>query len=414
MHLSAPGSLDDIITDGAFIAAGVDHALAQRYGVIRSVNVHVADVPVDARPDVVVDAELVTNDGDHPARAQRIAVIRDGQWTWTTGLIDGLDVPELRDPVAPRERLQAAARTLTGGKPVLIVPVADGAEAVVSIAADHGPLSPRHAIAGGVRQLAGRLDEERAVIAYATANGVDSARVDGGLLLGDAVKVTLTPGAHRGAMRITDVSGGLAREDVLADAFYTAVEHRLLFDGKYPGASVAVDLKAGRARVTSGGRSFEAAAHMIATVTGGTWTWAWADGHLAGTDIAQASVGLARFGEDNGIIDLVRPTMPASWARESALSMIAMPILGVWTLATVALNDSTTGLVLLGGREFDLPAPTPEAVEAVLSAPLPAGVSLERALAAYARGRGLRADESRLYFPDGTAVRTNPVAIERP
>lgn len=423
MHLPAPRSLDEIITDGAFIAAGVDHALAQRYGRIHSVDLHVGSVVLASRlrsgePDVMAEARIVSEAGEFPAQVQRIALIRDGRWQWTTRLVEGLEVTELHDPGAPVDRLRLAARTVTGGKPVLVLPMDNSARAVVALAAPHGPLDPRRAIADGVRRFAGHIDEERAVLAYATAGGLGIARktraaaVD--IELAGSTVVTLAAGSHRGAPRVTEVSGGLAAGDVLADASYTAVEHRMLFEGRYPGAAVSVDLDAGKARVASDAGAFEARAHMIATVTGGTWTWAWADAHLRGKAIAQASLGLARCGADNGLIDLVRPTMPAAWAREHSLGMMAMPILGVWTLVTVRLNELTTGVMLIEARELDLPVPTPEAVQAVLSTPLPEGVPRERALRAYAHNRSLRSNAARVYFPDGTAVTTDPVVIERP
>lgn len=365
MDLPSPTSLADLRADGALTQSDVDATWTSTMGTVTGVEFTAGTARIHRRA------------GTRDLPATEVARILDGRWEWTQR--HDLDIPELHSPQPASDALIGAARTLNGNVPVLLAPFADGTHVIaVDFRPEPGPI--RSALTSGLAGLDPRLDARRALLAFAAARGLGVRSDERSFGFADGTTVTFdgeVP-AH--------VSGGMTLNEVRADAHYFATEHQLLLAGLFPRLSLRLDIGRGRALLDS---RLEVTALIIATVTGDTWTWAWADPHLPPSPAAN----LRRFGVDNGIIDLVRPRLPRERAQRLGLVDAAKPILGMWTHAFTALNAETTGVVLLDAPGLHLPGPeaptTRAAVSATLQAPLDPALDAGRARAAYARRRGI-------------------------
>lgn len=361
MHLSSPTSLDDLRADGALLQADVDATWSSVMGQVEGIE-YSGDT-----------ARIHTRRGAHDLAATEVARIVDGEWIWSQD--HDLDIPELHSAQPAADALRQAARTLHGNVPVLIAPFPDGDRAMaLDFRPSPGPL--RSALTLGLGQLPPELDARRSLLAFAAARGLGVRETADAFEFSDGTSVSLRDGIP------TDVSGGMRLEDVLADAHYFSAEHQLLLDGRFPHPDIRLDIAGGRA--TLDGR-VHAGAIIVATVTGDTWTWGWADPHLPPSPAAN----LRRFGVDHGILDLVRPRVPA----RAELIDVCKPILDVWTHALVPLNADTRAVVLLSAPELTLPGPqaptTSHAAAVTLGTAVPAGVDKQRARASYAQRRGI-------------------------
>lgn len=364
MDLASPSSLNDLLADGALLQADVDATWAATQGTVTGVEFTGDVVRVHSRAGV----------RDLPGR--EVARIVDRQWTWSEE--HELDIPELHGTQPAGDELLRAARTLHGNVPVLLAPFPDGLRAVaVDIPWVPGPV--RSALTLGLAQLPPLLDARRALLSFAAARGLGVRADDTTFGFSDGTVVTFD--GDRPVDVSEDSGGSLRARDVLADAHFLSAEHQMLLHGRYPDADVRLDIPGGRARVDG----VDAAALIIATVTGETWTWAWADPYLP----PSAAVNLQRFGFDHGILDLVRPHLPAA----PELINLAKPVLDVWTHTLVPLNPETRAVVLLSAPQLALPGPedpaTRRAVEVVGQLEVPGGVDKKRARAAYAQRRGI-------------------------
>lgn len=365
MDLPAPTSLTDLRTDGALLQADIDTSWAATMGRVQGVE-YTGDV-----------ARFHTRGGARDLPATEIARVVDGGWVWTRE--PDLDIPELHAPQPVSEDLLRAARTVHGNVPVFLAPFPGGQRAVaVDFRPAPGPV--RSVLTSGLAELPAGLDARRALLSFAAARGLGIRESADILELSDGTSVTFRDG------EATSVSGGMRMGDVLADALYFSAEHQLLYAGRFPGQHVQLDPTAGRA-VLDG--QVQVAALVVATITGDTWTWGWADPHLPPSPAAN----LRRFGIDHGILELVRPRLP----MRTDLIDVCKPILDIWTHAVVPLTAGTRGVVLLRGAELALPGPqaptTQRAVEVTLQTPVPAGVDKQRARAAYAQRRGVTLPE---------------------
>ena len=361
MHLPSPTSLDDLRADGALIQADVDATWSSVMGTVQGVE-YTADT-----------ARVHTRSGARDLPAAEVARLVDGEWVWSRE--HDLDIPELHSPQPASDGLLRAARTLHGNVPVFLAPFPDGQRAMaVEFRPSPGPL--RSALTLGLAQLPAELDARRSLLAFAAARGLGVRETADAFEFSDGTAVTLRSG------RPTSVSGGLQVEDVLADAHYFSAEHQLLLDGRFPDPDIRLDIAGGHATLDG---HVHAGAIIVATVTGETWTWGWADPYLPPSPAAN----LRRFGVDHGILDLVRPRVPA----RAELIDVCKPILDVWTHALVPLNADTRAVVLLSAPELTLPGPqaptTGQAVEVTLATVPGAGVDKRRARAAYAQRRGV-------------------------
>lgn len=384
MDLPHPRSLTDVITDGLIAQADTDVAFRTGHGQITGVE-FTAPAPADTEPDATVDVRLHHRTGSPvPARGIRLALVREGTWTWLTDRTAGFDIPELQEPQPASDDLLRAARTLVDNVPVVLAPHGDGTSSVIALPLPLPAGAVRSALINGLTVLDERLDARRALLGFAAARGLGIRERGEEIIFSDGTCLTLRDG------RVTDLRGGLSLAQVRADALYFSAEHRLLLDGRFPGARTALDLARGTATLTSStGADLQAEARVVATVTAGTWTWAWADRNLAGSPAATAAVGLRRFGVDHGLPALFRPSLPAGEAQRLGLVDVVKPVSGMWTDTAVALSPETTGIVLLDAEQLRLPAASAPAVAATLQAPVAPGLDLQRALRAYAENRGL-------------------------
>lgn len=366
MVMTAPTSLADVVSDGALVQPNVDAAWRAQFGAFADgVEFSGTQVRLHRHAGGPVDLEAIP-----------VATISGGEWTWISPLGEELDVPELRGTVPASDQLIAAARTLHANSPVLLAPTPTETHVVaVRFATTLAPVLP--ALSLGLADMPEDTDVRRALRGFATAYDLDTDEADNEVTLSDGTRVTLVDG------RVAAISGGMSLAEVRADAFYLAVEHQLLVEGRFPEGLRVEPTIAHSTALLNG--SIPAQAIVVATVTDDVWTWGWADPNLPPTSAAN----LRRFGLDNGIPELFRPQMPAMEAHRLGLVDAVKPILGWWTHSIVRLTEHTVGIVLIDAPEVHLPAPSDAAIAATLQTPLPEGLDAVRAEAAYRQRRGL-------------------------
>ncbi|APT92944.1 hypothetical protein CPHO_08645 [Corynebacterium phocae] len=378
MHLTAPVSFQDVLTDGLFLNAALDLAFDKAFGRVSTVeyNFH----PPAGGPDAPVDVRITSATGIHDLHGTRVAVIEDEQWTWLTESTAGLDIPELSGTHAYSTELIHAARTVNAGHPVFIAEQGNHL-AAVSVTLHDTALPWGFAVANGLGQVTPATDERRAFAAMQAALGIDDETAESAVsFAGD--KLTSLP-----------AQAPLRLDEVVADGHYRAAEQCLLYSGRFGGARLSLDWNRGLGLIShpSGAfPGFEARAHILATVSGGVFTWAWANPKLVQHPMARLAGNVRRFGFDHGIPALLRGHTSESTAKEQRLVQAAMRIVNVWTLETVKLDGETTGLVLVDAPQLQLPPLHPEVRAAVLRVPVAPGVDRNRALAAYEQLRQLQ------------------------
>lgn len=417
--------LTEMASAGAFLAADADAAFAERFGPLKDIEFnfrgddHPADGPGDSadglvtaddmHKDLPVDVRVTTAAGAVDFTGRRIALAHES-WHWLTAACDWAPASDYRlDP----DLFVRAARGLVAGRPVLFAPTALGDAAVaIDFAPSPGPFDARRIMrACAATAATPGIDEKRALATTPQPTEV-SFHPPGITDLPRIAQVALPP-ARPGAQVVT-------LPDLLADAHFISAEHQFFQQARWPNPQFDVDFAAGMARISSGTRSIEATAHVIATVhpgnpaapagpampgeTGepstptepsGVWRWAWADDRLPGHKVRHAANNLRRFGWDHGLVDFIRPVMPASVAHRLGLIRAAMAVSGVWNLFEIPFDDDTLGLVLVDSPAFELPQLTDAVADRVLATPLPSGsgpgarlgFSRKRAVAAYFRYR---------------------------
>lgn len=395
MQLPAPETLADVIADGAIAQADASAAFAASIGEVSSAQFTHGETPAGQRTEVIVSSR---QSGTRTFAARPVATITGGDWTWLHDV--DFDIPELTGTQRAGDDVLSAARTLHGNAPALLVPGSTGATAVV-IETDLPQAPPRTALITGLASLPAGVDTHRALLGFAADRGLGLSVTGGRYDFSDGTTVTLVDG------RVTDVSGGMTLDDVRADAFYHSVEHQFFLEGVLPDARVSADPARGTATVSTADATLTTSATVLATVTGETWRWAWADRALRGTPGAAGALNLHRFGMDQGIPEFFTAELALAHARELKLHVAAKPVVHRWTHATVQLDEDTWAVLLLDDERLHLPEPSREAVAATLARPLPDGVDVRRAVASYARLRGLRvanADDAALVYVGGEPV----------
>lgn len=362
--------------------------------------------------DVPVEVRIYTGEGTVDVKGHRIAVLNGASWTWATAAERSLDIAELHGSTQASELLLAAARAIEGGNTILIGDQADGNMAAISVDIAQAKPAKNHAvlpapasiatenvlISGIGDPLLDQIDEMRAVAAFAHARGLEIEEAGTGLRLhggssanedGTDITVDFLDG-HISAISAPQHGRSEWRvEDIAADGYFLAIEHALWFAANYPEAAknhIPVNLETGHVLVDESAK-LEADAVIIATLTNGVFTWAWADEQLAALPSQAPLLKLRNFGIDKFVPALVRKSMPADTARELTLPQVAMPILNMWKVVTVKLNDSTTGIALIDAPELALPRLTPEVETSVLSIRPPEHIDVNRAFEAYSAMR---------------------------
>lgn len=361
MDIPRPTTIADVITDGALAQSSLDRAFAAELGSITGVEFNL--------PEESDRAQVRINRG-HGAPFDTtgtvIAWIRDGQLTWESTRGAELGIPELRDPRPLSDGLISAARTLHGNAPAFIAPFGGRGNALVAVHHSPEPADVRTDLIEGLPTLRPGTDLGRATAAYAAFRGLGIRLEEERIAFSDGTTLNL----HRG--RPLEIAGGLSLRDVRADAAFFSAEHQLLLDAISPAHEVTFNPRTATALVA--GRH-EAAALVLARITGDTWRW------------EPAAAGLARFGFDNGLLPLTTPEIPVAVAEELDLVTVAKPVLGHWTDVEVPGPEGSRLILLLDHPALRLPPASVAAVDYTLRLPLDPAVDAPRAVRSYA---GLR------------------------
>jgi hypothetical protein len=425
MNLTQPKTIRDLAADGLFIAHEHDLLMSHLEDSVggftgtemnfqngTAPDAEAADAEAEAA-DVPVQVRFYSDSGALDLTGKRIAVINDGEWTWSRSHDGSPAIPELSGAQPASEVILAAARALESGNTILIANQSDGAKAAISVdIASATPAKGSVTVPSAARipfekvliegigdPMVSGLNEVRAVTAFAHSRGLSIEEVDHGLHIHGANHATSARTdviVHFLDERISSLSAPNAPgfnwqlEDISADGYFCAIEHAMWFSVNYPKSAqehVPVNLECGRVLVDRDA-NLEANAVIIATVNEGVFTWAWADSQLAKLRFQEPVKRLRQFGIDKLVPALVRQSLPADTARELALPQAAMPILNMWKVVTVRLNEDTTGIALIDAPELQLPALSPAVESAVLQYGPPAHINSNRAFEAYQAMRG--------------------------
>ncbi|MCG7455079.1 DUF6882 domain-containing protein [Corynebacterium tuberculostearicum] len=390
MDKTAP--ISSTAQDARFIQAGVNAAFQDRIGEATDVEFNFLGPSAgDSEGSYATDqlVEVRVSSAQHVAdfRGVRLAVIAAGTWHWTTAATEHFaDLPQSGTVPADIDQMVAYASLIVGNMPVLRT---QQGEHVAIVAVDFHPyLDFRQTLLRGLQHSNADMDEKRPALALARYLGMESTAEEPYLHFSDGTTVRFeqaSPEVHK----ISGITPGLAAARVLEDAFYLSTESQMFFQGSFPDATVDLDVDKATATVSYRDGQMTANAVLIATISDEEFTWAWADPQLKDTAAARLAGNLARFGIDEAVPELVRPHLPLELARGHQLPHLALPILGIWTLAGTMLADARVGLVLLDAPQLHLPEPTPAATEATLAVPPPAWINADRARAAYGSFRGV-------------------------
>ena len=346
--LSAPRTVTDIATDGFLAQADCLALFHARFGEISRVQLTLHQEPHGTETKNPTNQKALADGWDRAVTVSFassniqqqvelagtwVATIVDDAWYWQTAtVVDFPGIAEL-DPQHPQvasDELLAAGRTLFRNIPAVLVPLTASSHkdetqrcAVVMIRdfAEEGPVPL--ALTHGLAKLPNSYDVMRALKGFAVVRGLD--------FCSDSTTVTIGSGDNQITITVRngvalDVTSkpSKATKQLDSDEVSVAPEptiDKLIHDGRQfiqqhsdeePTTNTADDCWA------------------LATVSGDTWTWAWADPMLVNAPGAQESRKLLDFGIQNGVIDFVRPhidirRMRSCLAFETEVSYTNLP-----------------------------------------------------------------------------------------
>ena len=393
MEHPAPRTLAEIVTDGTIACADADAAFTALIG-------RPGGIEFNRDGDRMEVRAARRRASDVSTTGTVVAEIRDGMWTWRSARAADaaarFGIPQLSGTWPATDDLLIAARTLHGCTPGLLAPMPDGTTAVVCLDPPQPMGDTRTALitAAGI-PMAGE-DLPRALTGFAAIRGLD-VHVDGSVWsFSDGAAARVENG------RLRDIAGGLDIDPVRADALLPSTESQMYLDATFPGATAVADPVLGLVTLeTPEGSGMRTRGVVLATVTGDTWCWGWADRNISAAPGTADCHRIRDFGRREGIPAFVSPTLPLSLARELDLVSTAKPVLGRWFHTTAQLTADTWAIVVFSDRGLVLPAPTVPVVGAVIDTIRgvdTGGIDAHRAIAAYARHRGLG-------IPPGTGSR---------
>lgn len=343
--LSVPRTVTDIATDGFLAQADCLALFHARFGEISRVQLTMRPEPdgtetknptnqkalADGWDRAVTVSFASSNMQQHVELAGTwAATIVNNAWYWqTAAVIDFPGIAELdpQNPQVASDELLAAGRTLFRNIPAVLVPLTASSRkdetqrcAVVMIRdfAEEGP-APL-ALTHGLAKLPNSYDVMRALKGFAVVRGLD--------FYTDSTTATIGSGDNQVTITVRngvalDVTSKITKE---LDSDETNVPpeptiDRLIHDGRQFIRQHSDDERSTNTAVDC---------WALATVSGDTWTWAWADPLLANTPGAQESRKLLEFGIQNGVIDFVRPhidirRMRSCLAFETEVSYTNLP-----------------------------------------------------------------------------------------
>ena len=390
--MNAYHSIERAADDARFIRTGINAAFRERIGKATDVEFNflgpsAGDSEASYATDQLVEVRVSSAQHVADFRGVRLAVIAAGTWHWTTAATEHFaDLPQSGTASTDVDRMVAYASLIVGNMPVLR---AQQGKNVAIVAVEFHPyLDFRQTLLRGLQHSSADTDEKEPALALARYLDMDSTEEEPYVHFSDGTTVHFEQASH-GVHKVSGITPGLAAARVSEDAFYLSAENQMYFQGNFPDATVELDVDKATATVFYRGGQIAASAVLIATISAEEFTWAWADPELKNTAAARLAGNLARFGVDEVVPELVRPHLPLQLARGRQLPHLALPILGIWTLAGTTLADGRVGLVLLDAPQLHLPEPTPAATEATLEVTPPAWIDADRARAAYGSFRGV-------------------------
>lgn len=343
--LSAPRTVTDIATDGFLAQADCLALFHARFGEISRVQLTVHPEPDGTETQNPTDQKALADGWDRAVTVSFassnlqqqvelagtwVATIADDVWYWqTAAVVDFPGIAELdpQNPQVASDELLAAGRTLFRNIPAVLVPLTASSRkdetqccAVVMIRdfAEEGPVPL--ALTHGLAKLPNNYDVMRALKGFAVVRGLD--------FYTDSPTVTIGSGDNQITITVrngvaVDVTSKITKQ---LDSDETNVPpeptiDRLIHDGRQFIRQHSDDERSTNTAVDC---------WALATVSGDTWTWAWADPLLANTPGAQESRKLLEFGIQNGVIDFVRPhidirRMRSCLAFETEVSYTNLP-----------------------------------------------------------------------------------------
>ena len=390
--MNAYHSIERAADAARFIRTGINAAFRERIGKATDVEFNflgpsAGDSEASYATDQLVEVRVSSAQHVADFRGVRLAVIAAGAWHWTTAATEHFaDLPQSGTASTDVDRMVAYASLIVGNMPVLR---AQQGKNVAIVAVEFHPyLDFRQTLLRGLQHSSADTDEKEPALALARYLDMDSTEEEPYVHFSDGTTVHFEQASH-GVHKVSGITPGLAAARVSEDAFYLSAENQMYFQGNFPDATVELDVDKATATVFYRGGQIAASAVLIATISAEEFTWAWADPELKNTAAARLAGNLARFGVDEVVPELVRPHLPLQLARGRQLPHLALPILGIWTLAGTTLADGRVGLVLLDAPQLHLPEPTPAATEATLEVTPPAWIDADRARAAYGSFRGV-------------------------
>ncbi|QGU02499.1 hypothetical protein CKALI_08195 [Corynebacterium kalinowskii] len=365
--LENPNSISEVAWDGYIDRVDVDFNFQALLGEVLSREINQNSEGFQVRFQRRGGADLTFP-------ADLVAEVDEGHLTWqSTRIAEAASVfgiPELIGTHQMQPELISAARTIYQNAPIIEVPFHDRT-VVLALQGDWLRSNPQRALL------------------QATAAETPAAHLDRCLEVFAAVReLPETPVLTRRDGAVYDIAGGLSLDDVRADAFYFAEEHRLFFEAIYPNPRAYFDPASGQAHLTSAEKTpLTCTATLLAVVEDDVWTATHALPYFARSQAASRARAILDFGYANNIPALVARTMPAQRAFDWDLIDVAKPIVGIWTHAFAPLSPTAYAVLLVDHPALRLPAPQPERVAAMKERQVPAGVDKQRALAAYDRFR---------------------------
>ena len=390
--MNAYHSIERAADDARFIRTGINAAFRERIGKATDVEFNflgpsAGDSEASYATDQLVEVRVSSAQHVADFRGVRLAVIAASTWHWTTAATEHFaDLPQSGTASTDVDRMVAYASLIVGNMPVLR---AQQGKNVAIVAVEFHPyLDFRQTLLRGLQHSSADTDEKEPALALARYLDMDSTEEEPYVHFSDGTTVHFEQASH-GVHKVSGITPGLAAARVSEDAFYLSAENQMYFQGNFPDATVELDVDKATATVFYRGGQIAASAVLIATISAEEFTWAWADPELKNTAAARLAGNLARFGVEEVVPEVVRPHLPVQLARGRQLPHLALPILGIWTLAGTTLADGRVGLVLLDAPQLHLPEPTPAATEATLEVTPPAWIDADRARAAYGSFRGV-------------------------
>ena len=390
--MNAYHSIERAADAARFIRTGINAAFRERIGKATDVEFNflgpsAGDSEASYATDQLVEVRVSSVQHVADFRGVRLAVIAASTWHWTTAATEHFaDLPQSGTASTDVDRMVAYASLIVGNMPVLR---AQQGKNVAIVAVEFHPyLDFRQTLLRGLQHSSADTDEKEPALALARYLDMDSTEEEPYVHFSDGTTVHFEQASH-GVHKVSGITPGLAAARVSEDAFYLSAENQMYCQGNFPDATVELDVDKATATVFYRGGQIAASAVLIATISAEEFTWAWADPELKNTAAARLAGNLARFGVDEVVPELVRPHLPLQLARGRQLPHLALPILGIWTLAGTTLADGRVGLVLLDAPQLHLPEPTPAATEATLEVTPPAWIDADRARAAYGSFRGV-------------------------